>query len=129
MTILLVLLAALTLGAPTIAPAQTQADMNAESCDDAKKADAELNAAYKQLMTNVAGNPKVIERIKAAQRAWVAFRDAQIGLLYPPDEPLQGSVMPMCTCLATAELTADRTKQLQRMITGEEGDVCSWALP
>jgi uncharacterized protein YecT (DUF1311 family) len=124
----IVLLATLLLAVPAFA-GDTQHDMTVDACEKAKKADAELNWVYKQLLGNAASDAKVAERIKAAQRAWVAFRDAQMTALYPPDDTLQGSVMPMCACGVEAELTVDRTAQLRRMLRGEEGDVCSWQRP
>lgn len=114
---------------PALASAQSQSEMNADACRDAKAADAELNRVYKDVMARAAEDAKLADRVKVAQRAWVAFRDAQLALLYPPGDPTQGSVAPMCACLAEQELTTDRTKQLRRLLAGEEGDVCSWQRP
>jgi uncharacterized protein YecT (DUF1311 family) len=114
---------------PAVAPAQSQRQMDADACAQAKAADAELNRVYKELVARTAKDAKLGDRLKTAQRAWVAFRDAQLTLLYPGDDPGQGSVAPMCACGVSQELTLDRTKQLQRMLAGEEGDVCSWQRP
>jgi uncharacterized protein YecT (DUF1311 family) len=124
----IVLLVTFLLTAPAFA-ADTQRDMTADACEGAKTADAELNWVYKQLLGNAASDAKVAERIKAAQRAWVVFRDAQMAVLYPSDDASQGSVAPMCACGVQNELTVARTTQLRRMLRGEEGDVCSWQRP
>jgi uncharacterized protein YecT (DUF1311 family) len=123
------LAAALLLVLPTVAMAQSQRQMDADACAQAKAADAELNRVYKDVVARLAKDAKLGDRLKTAQRAWVAFRDAQLTLLWPGDDPGQGSVAPTCACGASQELTEERTKQLKRMLAGEEGDVCSWQRP
>jgi uncharacterized protein YecT (DUF1311 family) len=122
-------LAAALLLLPAAAPAQSQRALDDDACAQAKAADAELNRVYKELVAGMANDAPLVDRLKVAQRAWVAFRDAQLTLLYPPDDTTQGSVGPMCRCRASEELTRDRVDQLKRMLTGEEGDVCSWERP
>ncbi len=51
---------------------QTQSAMNQCAIDEFKKTDAEMNKVYQQLLLKT-DRP---EKLKAAQRAWVAFRDA-----------------------------------------------------
>lgn len=65
-------------------------------------------------------------RLQVAQRAWLAFRDAHLAAMYPPeDRKLHGSARPMCTPLLLTELTVARTKQLEAYLERVEGDVCS----
>jgi len=109
-------------------PAQTQAEMNQDACAKYGKADAEMNAVYRQVLNKYKSETVFVAKIKAAQRAWIAFRDAHLESLYPEPNKLQayGSVNPMCRCSVLADLTVERTKQLKQWLNGaEEGDVCS----
>jgi uncharacterized protein YecT (DUF1311 family) len=106
---------------------QTQANTTEDACAKYHKADTEMNAAYRQVLNKYKNEILFAARLKASQRAWIAFRDAHLESLYPQPNKLQayGSVNPMCRCGVLAELTTERTKQLKRWLSGaEEGDVC-----
>jgi uncharacterized protein YecT (DUF1311 family) len=64
-------------------PGQSQAGLNQCASNGAKAADAELNRVYAKVLAANAQNTVFLEKFKAAQRAWVAFRDAQIAARYP----------------------------------------------
>jgi uncharacterized protein YecT (DUF1311 family) len=68
-----------------------------------------------------------IKNLKAAQRIWVQFHDAEMKAKYPDrEDAYYGSVQPMCWYSYKTELTEERTKKLKIWVTGiEEGDVCS----
>ena len=107
---------------------QTQSDLNADSCGRHKKADAEMNEAYKRILNDYRSDTQFVEKLRAAQRAWLNFRDAYLESLYPERDALSayGSVNPACRCLVLAELTSERTKALRQWVNGvEEGDVCA----
>ena len=53
----------------------TQTDMNICAFQDYQRADAKLNAAYKKRVASL--EKAQLERLRTAQRAWIAFRDAQ----------------------------------------------------
>ena len=109
--------------------AQTQREMNQEACTTYKKADAEMNRTYKLILDKYKRDSIFIEKLKIAQRAWIKFRDADLGALYPEGPYAYGSVNPMCRCNALAELTTERTKSLKRWVDGfEEGDVCAGSM-
>jgi uncharacterized protein YecT (DUF1311 family) len=57
--------------------ANTTVDMKQCAQIEYDKADKELNDAYKKVMTAVkaSGNPKAKDKLVAAQRAWIDFRD------------------------------------------------------
>jgi uncharacterized protein YecT (DUF1311 family) len=101
--------------------AQTQLALNQCAEADLKAADADLNAVYKQLMARPDG--AFTQRLRAAQRAWVAFRDAHVAALYGAST--EGSVRPMCAALALRDLTQERVKQLRALLEPEEGDTCA----
>ena len=110
--------------------AQTEGDLTECGSNDYKTADDELNKTYQQLLKKAAGNPVALRKIRAAQKAWVAFRDAQIAALYPAEDKQKeyGTVFPMCANLALADLTRQRTKMLKGMLNPVEGDVCGGGL-
>ena len=109
--------------------AMTQASLNSCFCERAQKADAQLNDVYQQLLKKNASDTNFIEKLKISERAWVAFRDAQLEAIYPDPDPraAYGTVFTMCECMAREELTMDRVKQLRRMLKSVEGDVCAWS--
>ena len=106
--------------------AMTQLALNACFCDRAQKADVQLNDIYQQLLKKNASDTNYIDKLRISERAWVAFRDAQLEALYPDPDPkaAYGSMFTMCECMAREELTMDRVKQLRRMLKSVEGDVC-----
>ncbi len=107
---------------------QNQVGLNQCYCNEYKKADAELNQVYQQVLSANSGELQFTEKLKAAQRAWLVFRDAQLEALYPTtgSDPREqyGSVYPMCYCMAQRELTLQRTQQLKEMLKQTEGNVC-----
>lgn len=99
--------------------ATTQTDMNICADRDEKAADAALNAQYKKTRAasvdwddNADGADKGAEAaLLKAQRAWVAFRDAECDA-----EGFQaqgGSMQPMIISGCLATLTKQRTKELK----------------
>jgi len=117
--------------ASAIAPAQTQSRTNQDACRKYEETDAEMNKVYQQVLTEYKKDTAFILKLKAAQRLWVAFRNAHVESLYPKPNKLAayGSTHPTCRCLAMTEITASRIEALKRWITGgEEGDTCSGSI-
>lgn len=110
---------------------RTQAQINACAGAAFGRADAELNRVWQAIQTKYADQPVFLARLKAAQRAWLSFRDAEMAARFPlaPGQQAHveyGSVFPMCESQLKATLTAQRTAQLKVWLDGvEEGDVCS----
>jgi uncharacterized protein YecT (DUF1311 family) len=102
------------------ANAQTQTQMNVCASESAKKADAALNAAYAQIKTRLKDDTSKIELITKAQRAWIAFRDAECGFAGSAVEG--GSMQPMIVAACREEVTAKRTSELDAYLKCEEGD-------
>ena len=95
------------------------------------RADADLNREYQQLLHQYRDDVRFIRNARRAQRAWIAYRDAQLALLYPYAERrgFYGSVYPMCRCMAVLELTKKRVEELRPWVDGvQEGDVCSGSI-
>ena len=101
--------------------ANTQFDLNRCAGADASAADAELNTVYQRLLSSLKGDEVAIGKLRAAQRAWVAFRDAQLDALFPAEnkQTEYGSMYPMCYAGAATAMTKERTAQLRQMLEGE----------
>jgi uncharacterized protein YecT (DUF1311 family) len=111
--------------------AQTQTEMNKDVCREYKQADADMNKVYKQILNEYKSQTVFIAKMKAAQRAWLAFRDAHLASRYPEENKLgeYGSAYPVCQCTELTALTKQRTEVLKTWITGiEEGDVCTGSI-
>ena len=60
------------------------------------------------------------------EKAWEAYRDAQLKAIYPPvsDERVEyGSIYPMCWAMLKQKLTESRIRDL-KALTISEGDGC-----
>ncbi|HYL15646.1 MAG TPA: lysozyme inhibitor LprI family protein [Terriglobales bacterium] len=107
--------------------ARTQSEMNHCADLDAREAEVDLNHVYNQLLAKLKADKNATEKLRIAQRAWLAFRDAHMQELYPAEDKQAeyGTVFPMCADLALADLTRQRMKMLKQMLNHVEGEVCS----
>ncbi|RRH94391.1 lysozyme inhibitor LprI family protein [Mesorhizobium tamadayense] len=80
-------------------------------------ADAKLNA-YKDLVGS--NDEKANKLLQTAQRAWIAFRDAECA--YSTVDSEGGSIHPMEVSECLTQLTNERTKQLTSGTNCQEGD-------
>jgi uncharacterized protein YecT (DUF1311 family) len=109
----------------------TQLGMNQAAGAELEKADRELNAVFQQIVAEYADDPAFVAKLRTAQRAWVALRDADLAAAFPhADEPGRyGSVLPACLAMRKTALTEARTAELRRWVAGtREGDVCAGSL-
>jgi uncharacterized protein YecT (DUF1311 family) len=98
--------------------AQTQAEMTEQAVGDLKKADVKLNAAYAE--ARAALDEEGQKKLKVAQRAWIAFRDAQADL--EADTAARGGTMaPLIDAMTRKQLTEDRTSELDELIQTKSG--------
>lgn len=88
---------------------QTQSLMNACAFKDYEQADAALNAAWKpaKAFGDEIGKG---DALLAAQRTWIAYRDAACDAHASPYEG--GSIQPLIHATCLSELTAQRTRML-----------------
>ncbi|MGE5569745.1 MAG: lysozyme inhibitor LprI family protein [Rhodospirillales bacterium] len=109
------------------ARARSQAELNKCAEEEVMRADEAMNRAYEALLAKAAKNPVAVKKIKAAQQAWLAFREAHLEAVFPAEDKqaAYGAVQPMCASLLRAELAWERAKVLESMANPEEGDVCS----
>ena len=89
--------------------AVVQADMNVCADRDYQKADALLNATFKDATKDA--DARTLDLLRKAQRAWIAFRDAECAYQTAGDEG--GSIQPMDYSLCLTRLTKLRTQQLK----------------
>lgn len=112
MRTLLLILAFLALLLPTAAPAQSQAEMNAEAYRDFQAADKKMNVAYTGLMKALPDD-EARQKLKAAQIAWLKYRDTQAEL--EADSSRGGSIVPLEIATAKTALTEARTAELKKL--------------
>jgi uncharacterized protein YecT (DUF1311 family) len=108
--------------------AQSQAAMDACASQSLAAADKELNQVYQQVLAKYASDKVFTAKLRTAQKAWVAFRDAELEARYPAsDKSLQyGSVYPMCANNELEAMTRKRIEELRAWLKGtQEGDVCA----
>ncbi len=99
---------------------------------DADTAVAEMDRILAEILNRFSDDNRFIEKLKASQKAWRAYRDAHLEALYPADDKMlaYGSAYRHCRQIALAELTSERIKYLRRWLQGvPEGDVCAGSLP
>ena|ERR1035437_3178156 len=98
--------------------AVSQHEMHVCANEEAKRVDDELNRVYKLLLSKVRGNPVATAKIRAAQKAWVAYRDAYIDAMYPAKDKQAeyGSIFPMEVDLLAAKLTRQQIGALQDIL-------------
>ena len=110
---------------------QSQHQMSKEASEAYKKADAELNNVYKEIITKYKSDTLFISKLRKTQRIWITYRDAEVEMKFPAEnkELAYGSVYPMCKSILLKALTEERTEKLSVWLNGvEEGDVCSGSI-
>ncbi len=95
--------------------ANTQTEMHVCASEEAARVDAELNQVYGKLLSTAAKQPSTVAKIKAAENAWIAYRDAYIEAMYPADnkQAEYGSSYPMEVNLLRAKLTRQQVEALK----------------
>ncbi|MCB8888329.1 DUF1311 domain-containing protein [Halomonas malpeensis] len=102
--------------------ATTQANMNRCAGQAYQTADSDLNEAYQTLIEPLEGDAR--QALVTAQRAWIAFRDAECD--YAAQGVAGGSAEPMVRNQCLTTLTRERTRTLDEHAHCEEGDLsCS----
>lgn len=100
---------------------ETQSGMNICADADYRQEDAKLNQKYGQIVTRLADDAEGRKLLKEAQRAWIAFRDAEC--TFSTNASSDGSIYPMLVSQCRADLTRARVDQLETYLGCEEGDM------
>lgn len=99
--------------------AQSQGELNDEAYAKFQKADAKLNATYKEIFRLYDDDPVFLKCLRNAQRKWIEFRDAHVQSHFPPtDTP--GSMRPQIISMMLQDMTEVRTKQLREWLDGDK---------
>ncbi len=107
--------------------APLQGDLNDCAVTDLKESEAKMNRVFQALLHQYREDRMAIEKLEAAQRTWLAYRDAHMDSYYPEiGKRFYGTVQPMCHALLKARLTEERLRILKEMLNPEEGDVCAY---
>jgi len=91
---------------------QTQSEMNICASIAYQNADRKLNQVYRQLLPKLSASRK--QKLISAQQAWIKFRDSSCEFERSAYEG--GSIAPMIYGFCLADVTEQRTKDLQRYL-------------
>jgi len=107
--------------------AQTQLEINQAAGEEFQKTDKELNTVYQKIIKEYSTDTLFIKNLRASQKIWIQFRDAEMKVKYPQTEPgYYGSIFPLCYTRYKTKLTQERITTLKQWTEGaKEGDVCS----
>ena len=98
-------------------PSGSQLEMNQCALEDFEKIDTELNRVWQQLLEKEQANPAYIQKLRAAQRAWISFRDAEVAAMFACEDTnprhCWGSMYPMLYHAMLGELTEERARRLK----------------
>lgn len=98
------------------ANAQSQLEMNMCWGSQYKSADAKLNAVYREFTSKLSAEE--VAQLKAAQLAWIKFRDANCEFV--ADAYKGGSIRPMIAAMCLADVTTARTSELKTQMKERE---------
>jgi uncharacterized protein YecT (DUF1311 family) len=94
----------------------TQTEMNECAAKDLRNTELKMERLLKELG---------IAKDSPEQKAWEAYRDAQLAAIYPQENiSTYGSVYPMCLAILKKRLTEGRVRDLKALTISGEGDVC-----
>ncbi len=100
---------------------QTQSGL--DQCANAafEQADRALNDVYRQILRRLGGDEHAKQLLVAAERAWIAFRDAECRFAVSSVE--QGSIYPMEYSLCLEDKSKTRTGDLRAYLHCADGDL------
>lgn len=103
------------LALPMMAFSQSQMEMNATAAANYRKADKDLNVVYQSVMKKHAKDAVFLKSMKAAQKAWIVFRNAEMIAKFPHKDEANyyGSIFGLDWNSTLQELTDKRTKELK----------------
>lgn len=104
--------------------APDQTSMNECMTNAYKKADAELNALYERIAARLNGSgdrTKPRAALVAAQRAWIAFRDAECAFVGGPTA--EGSIHTTIVASCLTDITNRRIDDFKTYLKCKEGDL------
>lgn len=100
--------------------AATQSELDDCASQSFAKSDRALNGLYREIMQRLGKDTDEGRMLIAAQRAWIAFRDAECDFAASGVEG--GSIYPMTVVNCRDTLTQRRIDDLKFYLSCEEGD-------
>jgi uncharacterized protein YecT (DUF1311 family) len=96
----------------------TQLAMNSCANEEALRVEAELKGLQQKLALAARKEPGAIDKIGAAARTWIAYRDAYLEAMYPAKDKqaAYGSIFPMEFGLLRAKLTRRQIEALRELL-------------
>jgi uncharacterized protein YecT (DUF1311 family) len=91
---------------------QTQSELNRMSREELAAAEQQLHTVYEKLFDSFDATGR--EKLASAQKVWLAYREAEAVL--EQDQVRGGSAAPTVLNAARAELTRQRTRQLEKLL-------------
>ena len=98
-----------------------QAEMNACYGKALADEDRALNTTYREIGKRLAASKEATGRLLAAERAWIAYRDAECA--FSASGSAGGSLYPMLIASCEAALTNRRNSDLRAYLQCTEGDL------
>jgi uncharacterized protein YecT (DUF1311 family) len=99
--------------------------MNSDAKGSYKKVDDELGVVYQQILKKYSKNAKFIDALRASERLWIQFRDAEVKKMFPAEDTRMayGSMYSLLYYSYLEELTKTRTKDLRRWLSTRPQDM------
>jgi uncharacterized protein YecT (DUF1311 family) len=98
----------------------TMVEMGVCAADAFRAADAELNDVYRKLLAAGSKEPVFIAKLRAAQKAWIRFRDAELESKFACEKDNErlcwGSMLTLERPAYKTRLTRERTAQLNKLL-------------
>lgn len=101
--------------------AEDQLQMNICAQNSYQAADAELNQRFNELRQRIGDDANTRSLLREAERAWLAFRDAEC--TFAASATLGGSANVMIYDNCLTDLTQQRSEQFLQYLNCEEGDL------
>ena len=98
---------------------QSQMELTQQSGEEYRNADRKLNAVYSSLAAKL--SPASKASLQTAQLAWIRFRDQECE--FESINTVGGSIHSMMASICLTRLTDQRTKDLERQLNCQEGDL------
>lgn len=100
--------------------AVTQPQLNDCALQEAERVDAELNQVYRKVLASVSADALATSKVKAAEKAWIAYRDAYLEAMYLAEDKRgeYGSIYPIDANLLVAKLTRRHIEELKDLMEG-----------
>jgi uncharacterized protein YecT (DUF1311 family) len=119
-TLVVVLLVCTGRAAAADCAGSTQRDLDRCASAEYSSADKALNSTYTSIIGRLRADAPARSKLVAAQRAWLAFRDAECE--FAASGVAGGSIAPMIVTNCRADLTKRRQTQLAAYLSCQQGD-------